>query len=628
MKHLPLLEPLGWRHPLQHRETAVGFASRLSVLNGANLENFARDMRLSARDLDLGFDWALMDLAVLGGLDPAGVDALRRYSPTRIDGERASVLAGERLGASSVTRTFFRFCPCCVAEDLASFEGARAARPWLRLEWTISHVRSCRQHDVALVNAAPVRKAFQPFDFSETMAADVLPDLDRLVGDAVPATHSAFEDWIVARLDGIRDHGNWLDGFPLGAGIAFCEALGVSALHEPKVQTKFLKERAWAEAGAEGFRLASGGEEGLQGLFARLVAGQADKRGVLGLRDTYGYVYGLLEKTVEQEEYASFRDAVRRHAFDNVPIEPGTVVLGEELKERRLHTVRSAAAVSGANSKTIRRLFARKGVEEARGGSGRTDHRVIVKADEVSAVATALKEAVASGVTLKIVGTTKRIFDRLVALGYLPTVNGSEKEAYAKHRFSREAIDETMRRFFDGAVDVEEPGPRQMPLGAARHAAVCSTDDVLHMVFQGRLKWKGRLRGGTKYEDLLVDVDEVTALIRGETTKAGFAKADLEAFIPGLGASSYRKLIAAGVLETAEEFSPEARRVIPVVTRASGEAFKERYVTLGELRQRTGLHFKQIQQRLRQAGVSEAFPYEAVGTFFYVRAEAIAVASR
>jgi hypothetical protein len=218
-------------------------------------------------------------------------------------------------------------------------------------------------------------------------------------------------------------------------------------------------------------------------------------------------------------------------------------------------------------------------------------------------VTTALKAAVASGVALEVVGTTKRIFDRLVALGFLPTVNGSEKEAYAKHRFSREAIDETMRRFFDGAVEVDEPGPRQMPLGAARHAAVCSTDDVLRMVFEGRLKWKGRLRGGVKYDDLLVDADEVTALIRSETTKAGFAKADLEAFIPGLGASSYRKLIAAGVLETAEEFSPEARRVIPVVTRASGEAFKARYVALGELCQRTGLHHKQVRQRLRERGV-------------------------
>lgn len=147
------------------------------------------------------------------------------------------------------------------------------------------------------------------------------------------------------------------------------------------------------------------------------------------------------------------------------------------------------------------------------------------------------------------VGTRSASSTAWRALGYLATANGSELEAYAERRFPREAIDETMWRFFDGAVDVEEP----------------------------------------------------------------------KAFIPGLGASSYRKLIAAGVLETAEEFSPEARRVIPVATRASGEAFKERYVTLGELCQRTGLHHKQVRQRLREAGVGEAFPYEVVGTFFYER---------
>jgi hypothetical protein len=619
MKYVPPIQPLAWRHPLQPRETAVGFASRLAALNGVNLQDFARDMRIRARDIDLGDKSAVRELAVLGGLSRDATTDLLRYTPQRNYGERSSSIAGETLKPLSVARTYFRFCPHCVAEDLTSFEGARAARPWLRLEWTIRHVRSCRVHDVALVDAAPERKLFQPFDFNETLATDVLPVLDRLRAAAAHAPHSAFEDWVIARLDGVREPGNWLDDIPLAPAIAFCEALGISALHKPKVQTKFLEERAWAEAGAEGFHLASRGEKGLRELFDHLVAAQADQRGVMGLRDTYGYVYGLLEKTIDDENFAAFRSVARRHAFDNVPIEPGTVVLGEELKERRFHTVRSAAAASGAAPLSIRRLFARRGIEEAHGESGRSDLRVIVRADEISEVTEALKAAVASGIVMKMVGTSKAIFDRLVALGYLPTVNGSEKEAYAKHRFSRAAIDEMMSRFFDGAVDVDEPGPRQMPLGTARHVACCTTDDILRMVFEGRLKWKGRLRGGTKYGDLLVDADEVTALIRGETTKAGFARADLEAFIPGLGTSSYRKLIAAGILETTEEFSPEARRVIKVVTRASGEAFKARYVTLGELCQRTGLHHKQVRQRLREAGVSEAFVYEEVGTFFYER---------
>jgi hypothetical protein len=615
------IQALQWRHALQSREPAAGFASRLAALNGVGLGTFLRDMGIQHRGLDHGTEEAVRDVAALGGLADADAAALRRYTPRRLADERACTVAAERFGPGSVHRTYFRICPHCVAEDLARFEGPRAARPWLRLEWLIDHVRSCGRHQVALMDTKPIRRRFQTFDFAETIGAQVLPELDRLTGEAGRAPRSAYEDWIVARIDGTRDPANWLDDVPLSAGIAFCEGLGVSAIHPPKVRTAGFGRTEWAAAGAEGFLVASRGEDSVRELLERLVGAQAGTRGVLGLRDTYGYVYGLLHRAMSDPGLEKFRDAVRRHAFDTLPLEPGTDVLGVELEARRVHTVRSASLVSGAHSRTIRRMLVRKGVPEAAKGSGLRDHRVTVRAEEVEAALTKLKDAMTAPAVIEATGIPRLHLRSMIAQGFLATLTDSHKEAHAKHRVARTDVDALMQRLFAGAEQVGAPTGRQMTIMAARLAATASVDDIVGFVLRGELRWKGRLGREPRYEHLLVDADEITALIRKEPAMSGLTKAEVERLVPGIGTTSVNGLVALNVLDTAQEFSPEARRLVRVITRESAEAFRDRYVALGELCEWTGLHHKKVRQHLRQGGIEEAFPYESAGAFFYVRRE-------
>jgi hypothetical protein len=186
---------------------------------------FLRDMGIKPHELDKGVEGAVRELAEVGGADP---DLLLRYSPHQGRNERFSTLAGEVMGVTAVNRTFFRFCPKCVEEDLAEFPGPMAGRPWLRLQWVVSHFRSCGKHGIYFEKAAPLRRRFQHFDFAETIET-LLPGLAELSAKVERAPASPFQDWLLARIDGVRAPDLMLDDMPLGAAAEWCEALGVSA---------------------------------------------------------------------------------------------------------------------------------------------------------------------------------------------------------------------------------------------------------------------------------------------------------------------------------------------------------------------------------------------------------------
>lgn len=580
---------VAWRHPLQHRETASGFASRLAALNGRRLGGFLRDMGIHPRHIDKGDEKAVRTLAAIGGADPG---ALVQYTAVPAPDKKFQILAGEKFDRLSVLRTYFRYCPHCIAEDMARFEGPLHSRPWLRVEWTIDFVRACPVHNTLLLSTTPPRRQFESPDFCEAME-DLLPQIKRQTTSSISMPHSPLRDWIIDRLDG-KAQTDWLSTMHMYVVAGFSQALGLSSLHPPKVRTASLSEMQWAEAADEGFRILQGGKTELTALLERLNEGQRVTRGVIGLRDTYGYAYGLLQKTVEDPNFATLRDIVREVAINTLPLEAGTDVLGKVLDKPRVYSIRTASKVSGAHALTIRNLFVRKDLTDAREASGLMDHRVLVKAEEIEAVIEGLKEGMSTPEVQRVTGIPRMHLKALIAEGYLPTVTDSTEKAYAKHRFTQGAVDAMLSKVFEGAVPVQSAGERQMSIGDARHVAGAEIEMVLSYIFEGKLAWKGLIDGKRDYSSVLLDVDEVIGLVRSGPERCGLTRAEMVKFMPGLTTSAVARLVEDGHLATAEEYSKEARRMVPMITRESAEAFKAAYVTLGELCQVSGLHHKQV----------------------------------
>lgn len=572
-------------------------------------------MRIAPRLIDKGEPTAVRTLALVGGVAP---ETLERYTPRALGTEGFHQVGGEILGYRAVNRTYFSFCPHCIAEDLDTFAGPTRGRPWLRLQWTIRHFRSCDRHNVQMVAASPVRRRFEPFDFSEAVEG-YLKDPGSGEVAIEPAPSSAFQSWMLRRLDGYREESNWLDELPLYVAAEWCEALGVSALWHPKVRASQLTQAGWSKAANEGYRIASGGIGAVRELLGQLNDAQKKTRGFWGLRDTYGYAYGLLQKTVTEPDFAALRDVVREYAVATVPIPPNTDVLGVRTTETAIFTVRSAASASGAHDRTIRRIIEREQLSENAIEAGLRNHRVMVDAKDIDTIVSKLKDHMTGpAVRAYLGGLYRPHLEALIAVGALPTIGGAEKQAYAKRKFARSDVEAMVARALEGASEVSEPTSRQMTIGDARHAAVTDHETILALVFQGKLKWKGRLAGRSDYGALLVDADEIVSLVRSEGPLTNHRRADVKALLR-FGPSTIQTLIDEGVLFETAEFSADARREVAVVTRSSVDALREKYVALGELRTVSGLHVKQVKLLLKGVRIAPALDPSKFGVFLYDR---------
>lgn len=618
------IQPLGWAHPLQKREPASAFASRLAALNGVDLRTLMADMAIPQSDVFCGTEAATRDIAALGGLGAADTEELIRYTPLRLPSNGATRVGSERLGKRTVSRAFIRYCPHCIREDIETFKGPEAARPWLRGEWLIENVRSCRRHNVWLALAAPIDGRGGAPDFAATISRTALRNLNALLRDAVPSPPSAFEDWIVARLDGIRQASNWLDDMPLRVGIEFCEALGVSSLHPPRAGVGKFSTIQWARAAEEGFGLASAGEKGMEPMLSRLVQQQSTTRGQMGLFDTYGYVVRRLRRTGKDPDFEKARAALRRHAIEYLPLAPGTDVLGETLDRRRLHTIHTASVETGVNVRAIRTVLVRKGLYTADAAAGLTNHRINLSVEEFEREIRRLGDAVNADTVKQITGIPRNHLTSLISLGLLPSLTDFNNIERAKHRFARDDVDGLMERLFRGAEAVTDATERQMTIQRARLIALAKLDDLLRWVHDGTLRWKGRLGNELRYENLLVDVDEVVSLIRNNREITGVHYDSVGQFIPGLTGTAAIALARLGAFQTLEEFSSRSRRAVNALTPESVKDFRERYITLVELCRIGGFAPKRGVNRMRAAGVEPAFPYDAIRVKVYPRHAAMA----
>ncbi|MGV8954182.1 MAG: TniQ family protein [Cypionkella sp.] len=613
-----VLNPLRFRHAHERRETGPGFASRLAAMNGRRMGEMFQHMGIQPHAVDNGVEAAVRMVAALGAAD---ADRLVALTPKPFDGKREYHVAGEVLGPLGINRTFFRYCPHCVLEDVKRFDGPKHARPWLRLEWTILHYRACHHHHAYLVDAQPVRRRFQPFDYCETMQG-LLPSMETIAAGTTPSMPSLFEQWLIARTDGIKDSSNFLDTLPLYVAAQWCEALGVSALHPSKVQTSRLTQQQWAVAADEGFSIASEGKDAIVRLLRRMTSAERRTRGIIGPRDTYGVAYGLLQSTMDDPAYEPLRAIVRDYVMTAMPWEIGTDILGVTLDRAIISTVRTLALASGVNPTTLRRVLRKKGIAKKDLNDGLRNHRVLLPAEQAETLARKLKGALTIPQTMEQLGVERRQVEALVEAGALSYASGVERDEWEHSRFAQEDIDAMLARLLDGAVDVAEPTERQVDITTARHLAGATTVDVLKLIFEKRIGWKGLHAGQTGYNAVLLDADEVTMLVRQDAPQfTNLRFCDVGNVIPGLSVKSIQPLIDAGELIKSMEYSPNARREVPVVTAESATAFRVKYVTAGELFQTHGLHHKQVKYRLLDAGVDMVFDQDTVKTMIYDRAK-------
>jgi hypothetical protein len=488
------------------------------------------------------------------------------------------------------------------------------------MAWLLRPIRTCAKHNLGLVELFNTTRPSELYDFAHAVRTE-WPRIDSLLAAAPRREPSPLETYILDRIQNGRALA-WLDACSLHGAVKSCEIIGAVSLHGPTPNLKSFSEDEWAAAGAAGYAIARQGEEAFRRFFSSLQEACPSQAGQVGPQAIYGRLYQWWNYGGRGAEAGPLRDLLRQHVVETTPIRPGTSVLGEIVESRSVHSVYTLSKATGQHPKRLRKILIEAGLvpEDA---TDVVDNRIVFNADE----AEQLVRRFATTVPLKDVAghlNCPRIHARLLYEREFirPVVDASTSTASGKHAFAKEELDNFLERLLQSATPMSDPEAGFADLPRAAKRACCSAMEIVALVLEGRLKRLGRDLSQNGYLALLVDVEEVRALVRLDIKAQGMSLREIERRI-GTNTKVVEALIRAGdgPLPTITVINPVNRCPQMVVPFDALDAFEREYVGLTHLARERGVHHVVLRKRLDAAGVVPALTREKFGATFYRRSE-------
>ena len=317
-------------------------------------------MHINFTDLINGEPRSLTKLAHLGGFD---LSALTKSSFI-LEERRTFTLNGQRLIGSMLERQGLVCCPVCLVEDMENGNYTPEINAFARAEWSVASYRTCIKHDIAILPVGPMPQAAYTHDFAVLVRRE-LAQIRRLAAEPVRRKVSAFDRNFLARLQGQPVEKNWLNSVGFSAAARACEIFGAVSLFGTRPKLTQLTDGEWARAGAAGFELVKGGIATARDFLFDLQ--RAPGLGATsGPQQMFGRIYQWLEFGSEDHELEPVRTMLRDHIVETLPVGPGDTVLGQEVQQRRIHSIRSAALQHGVHQKTTRKVLTLAGIARAK----------------------------------------------------------------------------------------------------------------------------------------------------------------------------------------------------------------------------------------------------------------------
>lgn len=592
-------------------ETPASFASRLAALNGLSAREFCLDMGTTFQKIVDGEPQALAIVAAKSGADLAALTE-NAFVNT---GERRYIFRGEELTRNSLRRAATAVCPKCLAEDVA---GARLPRvaACQRALWQIAAVKSCHIHTVPLVVVAKDLTPNKLHDWAQHVV-HVLPQLGGLAAKAECRALTGLETYVITRLTCGAVRGGLLDTLPLHVAIAACELFGAVAAFGRMPNLKTLTDDQWRQAGAAGFDIVGDGKPGIEVFLEDLQASYPYSGGATeGPQAVFGRVYQVLEFGREDPAFDPLRNLVGDFILKNFPVGPGDTVFGKAVETRRLHSIRTLSKQAGLHPKRLRKLLQAAGALPE-GADDLADGNCLFDAQRGSAVASDASAATLSVRDAGVYLNAPRVQrDMLYRSGIIaPRVKALDHGA--ADQFAPEDLDAFLTRLLGGAVPIAAAGTGQVDIPTAAKAACCGSVEIVQAILDGRLTRIARLAGERGYMALLVDVEEVRALVRG-ADHGGLTGLQIKDKL-STTAKVTAALIKHGHLTTVTVMNPVNRCPTVVVPAEEVERFSAEYVSLFALARQRGQHHMAIKKELEAASIKPALDPEEIGATFYRR---------
>lgn len=601
--------------PLGTGETPASFASRLAALNGLSGRQFCMDMGTTFQKVVDGEPQALGIMAAKSGAD---IDALTENAFVKIGPQRFTY-RGQALTRDNLRRATVVVCPKCLAEDLA---GAPTSRPqvvaYQRARWPIAALKTCAIHLAPLVVVDKDMTPSTLHDWSHHVGK-VLPFLPRMAAKAGTRPLTAFESYVLNRVNGGAANTGLIDTMPLHVAIAACELFGAVAAFGRMPNLKTLTDEEWRQAGAAGFEIIGAGKPGIEVFLEDLQASYPYTRaGTEGPQAIFGRIYQVLEFGREDKAYDPLRDLVGELILKNFPVGPGDGVFGKTVETRRLHSIRSLSLETGLHPKRLRKLLSSAEMLPPNADE-LADGNCLFNAEKAVSLAQA---AAAATLSVRDAGTylnAPRVQRDMLYRSGIIVPRFKATDHGAADQFAPEDLDAFLARLLDGAISVVAAGPTQANVPAAARLACCGSVDVIRAVLDGRLTRKAALAGERGYMSLLVDVEELRAVVRGSDPGGLAAGALAERW--QTRPHVVRKLIVAGYLKAVTVINPVNRCPVTIVPTEEVERFEAEFVTLFAIARQQCRHHMAVKKEFTAAGVKPAMNPEKVGATIYRRSD-------
>jgi hypothetical protein len=599
--------------PIAPDECATSYVSRLARANFANsVREFCTDIGLSFQGIADGCVSAFEFLAELTGIRRADLEknAVRR-DPKTIS------LRGETLLLPSIRRSQVFVCPACLKADVQGSRLKGDLAPYGRIIWRVVAVRTCALHSLALIEIAQADAA-SIYDFS-LLIRPRLQDLNRLATAAICRPATGLERYVIDRLEGVPGRPAWLDRLDLFAAIKTTEMFGVAALFPRKHNLKTLTADDWHAAGAAGFDIVQGGERSIRGFLAEMHASYRESRVPNeGPRARFGKLYEWAASVGDQPPYVPVRDFLHRCIVESMPLGPGDVIFGQPVRERILHSIRTASQQTGMHSMPLRRALEATGFVGA-DAKRLKDHRVVFDANRAESLLRQLAGAISLKEAETYLGAGRVQTKLLMDHGFIKPLLGDAAKNLKAILFAKKELDGLIADLLRHADSVTKAGPGMLSIPKAAKRAQNSAMDIVRMILDGKLKKVARLAGARGYASVLVDLAE----LKGHVPKPTLAGLTAEQVMAELGTfhAVVRALIDNGVLPATRVIHPVTHGPVSLVSRADLDAFTAKYVPLAHLAKAQRKHPRTVRAELERRGIEPA-PALDKGTYgivFYLR---------
>lgn len=578
--------------------------SRLASANGIDAATLGRETGVIFSDVINGNSATLAGLAILGATE---VEQLTAWSYLHRD-SRHYLFRGETFLGKTVKSPGVRGCTACLQQD-----EARQGAMYLRGHWSIPHVSACVEHGLPIVQLWRETSIYPRYDCAKQFE-NIKGQILRGDLDPKPRKITTFDKWLDSRLaDGGSDV--WLDQFPLHAAATFCHLLGHALLrHLTTAPSRVRRDDRWLVYEL-GFRVASQGEQAIREALRdlqELPGGPSD-----GPKKLFPLLYERLSREhLQDPEYKEFRRILREHLLETWPLGPGDELFGAPITKRRLHSVKTAARLTGIDARRIRKMLEAEGLlSEAM--RRRPDAWALFNAANAQQFLSEAKTLLDAKAFQDAMCMSRSQFDLLVADEVLiPAVPDANVKAIWDPMAGANLIDQLLK----GAILLRQAQHSWCHIGKAAARLKIGPGVLARAIIDGRLTSVGNHADFDGYAAVYVDFEAVQALFDND----GPRPMSLERFAKSVGInqpSRLKRLIKNRHTTATRMQNPKTKAEQDYITDEDAANFHERFFTPRTM----SLHFEKswqkISAQMRRQSISAFSPDGEDYGSIYLRAD-------